>query len=202
MKITRINTYNDPRFSRDVLNQHGCFLVDDQEPYEVEIISSCEAIMRGRDPEKYSEIIEEFRFFTPHITIFYDSTRNIIAEYPSENLITIPIADIQPSQFYVDEDKVDAIRTFIHDWEDIIIQVIPYGDRFISADGHTRLYYAVQMGWKQVRGVRSDTDAYIHDFVKEAIAREIHSPKDLQLLSHEDYEVKWNQFCDDFFALR
>ena len=41
MNIKRINTYDDKRFSQKVLNQHGCFLVE-EEPYEVEIISDFE----------------------------------------------------------------------------------------------------------------------------------------------------------------
>ena len=48
MEITRINTYEDNRFSTKALLQHGCFLVDG-EPYEVEIISEYEAIISGAD---------------------------------------------------------------------------------------------------------------------------------------------------------
>lgn len=69
MDIERVNEYSDPRFSQSVLNQHGCFLADG-EPYEVEIISQREAVIRGQDAAIYPEIIEQFRFFTPHITLF------------------------------------------------------------------------------------------------------------------------------------
>ena len=69
MEIKRINTYDDNRFSQIVLYQHGCFLVDGK-PYEVEIISDYEAIISGVDQAVYAEIIEEFRFYTPHITRF------------------------------------------------------------------------------------------------------------------------------------
>ena len=64
MEIKRINSYDDNRFSQTVLHQHGCFLVDEK-PYEVEIISDYEAIICGEDQTVYSEIIEEFRFYTP-----------------------------------------------------------------------------------------------------------------------------------------
>ena len=37
MDITRIDTYNDERFSRTVLIQHGAYLISD-DPYEIEII--------------------------------------------------------------------------------------------------------------------------------------------------------------------
>ena len=47
--VNRINTYTDSRFSKKVLNQHGAFLIED-EPYEVEIVSKTDAIIRGKNP--------------------------------------------------------------------------------------------------------------------------------------------------------
>lgn len=199
MDIERVNEYSDPRFSQSVLNQHGCFLADG-EPYEVEIISQREAVIRGQDAAIYPEIIEQFRFFTPHITVFYDEKRNIVTQFSSARLIEISLADIQPSQFYVDRDKVDAIQSFIHGPSDIIIQMLRKGERYISLDGHTRLYYAAAMGWEKVYAVETESDDSIFDFVDEAIRRKVHSPRDLKLLSHQEYEEKWNKFCDDYFS--
>ena len=98
MEIKRINTYDDNRFSQIVLYQHGCFLVDGK-PYEVEIISDYEAIISGVDQAVYAEIIEEFRFYTPHITRFYDRDGQIVKEYPCTQLLTLRLDQIQPSQF-------------------------------------------------------------------------------------------------------
>lgn len=199
MEIKRINSYNDFRFSQRVLNQHGCFLVEDS-PYEIEIISEKEALVRGERRELFPEIIEEFRFYTPHITRFYDINHNIFMEYPDKVIFQVSLSDIQPSQFYVDKDKIDAIRTFIHSEDDIIIQVAKQGKRYISLDGHTRLYYAVIMGWTRVRAVEETANDTLYGFVEEAMKRNIHTPYDLELVNHEEYEVKWNRFCDDYFA--
>ena len=199
MEIKRINTYDDNRFSQTVLHQHGCFLVDGK-PYEVEIISDYEAIISGVDQAMYAEIIEEFRFFTPHITRFYDRDGQIVKEYPRASLLTLCLDQIQPSQFFVDEDKIAAISSFIHKSEDIIIQVLPNEDRFISLDGHTRLYYAVMKGWECVRAVVESSDDWVYKFVTEAQKRGIYTPKEMTLVSHDEYEEKWNRFCDQFFA--
>lgn len=199
MKIERINTYQDPRFPQTVLNQHGCFLAEG-EPYEVEIISEWEATVRGREVGLYPAIIEEFRFYTPHITLFYDEKHNIVQKFAPARLLTVPLKDIQPSQFYVDEDKVAAIQNFIRAGEDIIIQVLRQGECYISLDGHTRLYYAAAMGWTEVRAVEEASGDSIYGFVEEAVKRNIRTPYDLQLASHEEYEEKWNKFCDDYFA--
>ncbi len=199
MEIERINTYRDDRFSRWVLCQHGCFLADGI-PCEVEIISDSEAIIRGANPEAYKPVIETFRFYTPHITRFYDENRATVREYPKAELLTLGLDQIQPSQFYVDEEKIHAVSSFIHKPDDIIIQVLPCKDRYISLDGHTRLYYAVMQGWSHVRAVAETSDDWVYRFVEEAKRRKVYTPADLVLLSHEEYEEKWNRFCDRFFA--
>ena len=198
LEIKRIHSYKDQRLSDKVLLSHGCFLVDDI-PYEVEIISDFEAIIRGAKREWYVKVIEEFRFYTPHITRFIDDCGHVIKEYPKVPLLTLFLDQIQPSQFYVDEDKLAAISTFIYQPEDIIIQVMPFEDRYISLDGHTRLYYAVMKGWDTVRAIKVVSDDYIYGFVKEAKRRSILSPKDMVLVSHEEYVEKWVRFCEDFF---
>ena len=60
MEIQRIDTYADSRFSECALFQHGCFLVEGK-PYDIEIISDFEAVVRGEEKEVYLKIIEEFR---------------------------------------------------------------------------------------------------------------------------------------------
>lgn len=80
MKIQRIDTYTDTRFSKKALYQHGCFLIDNF-PYEIEIISDFEAIIRGKDEHLYIPLIEEFRFYTPHITKFYNICGKLIKNY-------------------------------------------------------------------------------------------------------------------------
>lgn len=216
MNIERINSYEDRRFSQNVLNQHGCFLVDDV-PYEIEIISDSEAMIHGgrsstiscngdsvavdctKDIPEILELIEEFRFYTPHIFRFYTTNGKLIKEYSPRPIQTIELNRIQPSQFYVDQDKIRAISTFIHKPEDILIQVLPQGDHFISLDGHTRLYYAVTQGWDHVRAVTDTSDDWVYRFVEEAHRRGVRTPADMILLPHDQYEEKWNRFCDEFF---
>lgn len=199
MEIRRIDGWSDPRFSRKVLLQHGCFLIDG-EPYEVEIVSGSAAIVRGNDRTKYPDLIEEFRFFTPQITVFSDTDGRLLRSDPPVELLTIPLDRIQPSQFYVDRDKIRAVSTFLSCSDDIIIQVLPDGDRFISLDGHTRLYYAVEQGWDTVRAVVSESDDWVYAFVREAMARNVYAPKDMIPLPHEQYTEKWDRFCDAFFS--
>lgn len=199
MEIQRINSYDDARFAKNVLYQHGGFLIDG-EPCEVEIVSDFEAIVRGENPHAYQKAIEEFRFYAPHITTFYDSHKSILLALPQTERLTVSLDNIQPSQFFVDEEKIAAIRTFIHKPEDIVLQLLPYNGRYISLDGHTRLYYAVMQGWDHIRGVIETSSDYIYAFAEEANRRGIFTPKDMTLVSHAEYEAKWNRFCEEFFA--
>ncbi len=196
--IVRINSYDDIRFSKTVLLQHGAYLISG-EPYEVEIIGEDTALIRGASEENYYKLIKEFRFNAPQIVKFTDLSGSIIAEYPKEKTISVQIDDIQPSQFFVDEAKMKAVESFIHNPDDIIIQVMSWNDKYISLDGHTRLFLAVQRDYSTVKAVLSEAEEWVWPFVNEAIKRKIRTPKDMELLSHEQYEIQWNEYCDSFF---
>ena len=75
--VKRIDSYEDNRFSKAALIQHGCFLIDDV-PYEIEIISDSEGIVRGADNNLFAKLIDEFRLYAPHIYRFYNQSRELI----------------------------------------------------------------------------------------------------------------------------
>ncbi len=198
MDIKRIDSYDDSRFSQRALDQHGAYTVDGQS-YEIEITGPISAVVRGKDAAVYGALIEEFRFHAPHIVKLSDESGRTVAVYPPCEVFDIALEDIQPSQFFVDEDKLKAVKTFIRGAEDIVVQVTPYKGRFVSLDGHTRLYLAVKEGFAAVKAVISETDDSIWPFVREAERRRIFAPGDMTLLPHEEYEILWNRYCDEVF---
>lgn len=140
MKVVRINSYQDKRFSPKVLNQHGAFLVDDTYSCEFGIIDDDTAIIKYHDLNNIDIIIDKFRFY---------------AEHPIEQM-WIEISKIQPSQFYISKDKV-----IINNESDVIIPLIKFNDRYISLDGHTRLYIANKKNFNKIHGFFTETDNYI-----------------------------------------
>ena len=91
--------------------------------------------------------------------------------------------------------------SFIRCPEDIVIPVLEHEGRYVSADGHTRLCLAHRRGYDHVRAfLERDAGGYLLEFVREAQGRGIFHVEDMEMLSHEEYEVKWNRFCEDFFA--
>ena len=201
MNITRINTYDDHRFSQEALNQHGCYLADGDVPIEIRIISQSEAIIIG-DETYFDEVIDEFRFNAEHITKFYDESGKIVKKFKDVELFKLDLDKIQPIQFFVDKDKLEAVKSFVNGEEDVIIPVAMHDGTYASLDGHTRLYLAYILGFKQVYAYFSEDFDGFDYFFDEARKRNIYSAKDLILLEHEDYIEKWDKFCDDYYMMR
>ena len=198
VQIKRIDTYSDDRFSQEALYQHGCFLIDDL-PFEIKIISSKEAVIYGKEKSLYPELIDEFRFYSPQITIFKDTNDILIKNFAEPEQLSVLLNEIQPSQFYVDKEKLNAIKTFIQKQDDIVIQAGKSQTGYIALDGHTSLYLAVLNGWIKVNAVIVPIDNDMFEFVKEAKRRGVQSVRDMILLNHDDYVVKWHRFCDAYF---
>lgn len=198
-KIQRINEYDDIRFPREVLIEHGAFLIDDKYKCSFKITSKNTATVEFDKEINIEEVIDEFRFYAEHITKFYDINNKIIKSFPSINIFKINIEDIQPSQFYVDKNKVESVSSFITNSNDIIVPLAKINDELVSLDGHTRLHLATKRGYKQVYGFYTLAEDYIRDFVLEAKRRNILTPYDLKVLTHEEYEEKWYRFCNEFF---
>ena len=201
MNITRINTYDDHRFSQEALNQHGCYLADGDAPIEIRIISQSEAIIIG-DEAYFDEVIDEFRLNSEHITKFYDESGKIVKKFKDLELFKLDIDKIQPIQFFVDKDKLEAVKTFVHTEEDMIIPVAMHDGTYASLDGHTRLYLAYILGFKHVYAYFSEDFDGFDYFFDEARKRNIYTAKDLILLEHEEYIEKWDKFCDEYYMNR
>lgn len=201
-RIRRIDTYNDNRFAKDVLKQHGAFVVDGIHMCSFKIINKDSAMVVFDNGVDVDKLIEEFRFYSGHIVYFYSAEMALIRSFLPVRAFDIYLKDIQPSQFLVDVAKLKAIDAFIESAEDICIPLAKVGDCFVSMDGHTRLYLAAQKGFATVRAYLADPMEYLWDFVQEARKRNVYSPYDLRLVSHEEYKIEWDQFCDDFFRER
>ena len=198
MRIDRINTYADNRFSQEALYQHGCYIVDGDVPVEIKIISQTEALIKG-EGAYLDEVIEEFRFNAEHITNFYDESGKLIKKFKDVEVFKLDLDKIQPIQFFIDSDKLEAVKSFVNREEDVIIPVTICEDTYASLDGHTRLYLAYSLGFKYVYAYLSETFCGFDYFFDEARKRNIFTAKDLTLLTHDDYTVKWDKFCDEYY---
>ena len=184
MRIDRINTYDDNRFSQEALYQHGCYIVDSDVPVEIKIISQTEAIIKGEEAY-FDEVIEEFRFNAGHITNFYDESGKFIKKFKEVEVFKLDLDKIQPIQFFIDSDKLEAVKSFVNREEDVIIPVTKREGTYASLDGHTSLYLAYSLGFKYVYAYLSEIFCGFDYFFDEARKRNIYTAKDLTLLTHE-----------------
>ncbi len=200
MEIERINTYADPRFPGEVLLEHGAFLIDGR-PCGFKIRDGNSATVFFDGPQDLTPAMDAFRYYAEHITVFYKENGEKLAEYPPVDIRTMPLEDIQPSQFFVDGDKLRTVASFIRSGDDIVVPVIfdRRTGRTVSLDGHTRLYYAYTQGFEKIRVFEMRTDDTILDFVDEARRRGVFCVRDMKALPHGDYVREWDGFCDQYW---
>lgn len=196
MFVKRVNEYTDERFEKEVLNQHGAFLIGDR-PYSVKIVSMHKAVITGEDPSLFEEVIETFRYYAEHITVFVDEQGNLVKKFPDVKLFKVNLFDIQPSQFFVNENKLNAVYSFVHSSKDVVIPLMENEGELISLDGHTRMKAAELKGIETVYGFMSHEEDYGIDFSREAKRRKITSIKDVKVLNDKDYDRAWIQFCEN-----
>ncbi len=120
------------------------------------------------------------------------------------NINEIRILDIQPSQFYISEKKIDMIKRWFNPYDLSNFEPIPIKDlngALIFTDGHTRAYVAYQAGLSQVPLIWDDDELDWQAYqicVSACKKRGIKSIADLggRILSHCQYIEKWDGWCD------
>ena len=119
-------------------------------------------------------------------------------------LETLTLADLQPSQFYISEDKYRAVlRWFdpndLSGFEPIPVRFLD--DAVVMLDGHTRAVAALNAGLTRVPlcwdPEEWDWEMY-RRCVRECRLRDVCSPLDLvpRVISAEEYWQKWDAWCD------
>ncbi|ODU54940.1 MAG: hypothetical protein ABT01_07330 [Clostridium sp. SCN 57-10] len=73
-------------------------------------------------------------------------------------LIKIGIDKLQPSQFYVNREKLNAIRCWAKDPEHFIVPILKHENELILLDGHTRLYMAKMLNIAEVYAYEDDSN--------------------------------------------
>ena len=89
----------DPQY----VSRHTAFLVDQAIVY-FEILNPEQAIIHCdkkilENSALLEEVIQEFRFYSYHITQFLNEQHQLVKKFPSVELTLVEINDLQPSQF-------------------------------------------------------------------------------------------------------
>ena len=117
----------------------------------------------------------------------------------------VKIKDLQPTQLYLSEKKLQDIQILYQSAEIINmdpISILTFGNRLLITDGHHRAYQALLAGQNTI-SVEWDNDGgdeLYHLYAQVCEERKIYSILDLKnrILPQEEYEAKWYNWCDGF----
>ena len=200
MKIIRAGINDADVFNKSFLDFGACCFYTEDKAFKYFFeIKGREATLCANTGQYIRQAIEEFLFYSSFITSIKDKDGNILTTRTPSQPCLHEISKIQPSQFYINEKKLEACKRWIKRPEDIIIPIVAREDKIISLDGHTRLRAALDFGYASVYIYPDEYDASIFRFVDEAIKRKIYGVSDMELVSDEEYAKKWDKFCDDLF---
>lgn len=117
----------------------------------------------------------------------------------------VNIKDLHPTQLYLSEKKLEGIQTLYQSAEIINvapISILAFGDCLLITDGHHRAYHALLVGQDtiSVEFDRDGGDELYHLYAQACEERKITSVLDLKnhILSQDEYEPKWYNWCDGF----
>ena len=117
----------------------------------------------------------------------------------------VKIKDLHPTQLYLSEKKLQDIQMLYQSVERQNINpisVLAFGDRLLITDGHHRVYQALLTGQNTISAEwdKDGGDELYHLYAQVCEERKIYSILDLKnrILSQDEYEAKWYNWCDGF----
>lgn len=117
----------------------------------------------------------------------------------------VKITDLHPTQLYLSEKKLHDIQMLDQSEENINldpISILAVGNRLLITDGHHRAYQALLAGQDTISAeFDQDGGDVLYDLYAQACEeRKITSVLDLKhhILSQDEYEAKWYNWCDGF----
>lgn len=114
--------------------------------------------------------------------------------------LSLPLAKIQPSQFYLSQDKLDKISIDFEAGEMSPLPIKRLDGKIFFTDGHSRAFKAYCVGLSDIP-VYFDGDELNWDFYRYCVQAcekmGIFSIADLQnrILSQSDYQIQWLDWC-------
>jgi len=201
MEIIRAGMDDTNMFSKEQL-AHGacCFYTADKSIRYYFEIQGHEAILYAYEQKYINEVIDEFLFYSNFVTCIKHTNGHVLKQRDAIKLEPFAILKIQPSQFYINEQKLINCKSWIKSQEDIRIPVATIDGKVVSLDGHTRLRAALDLGYTHAYIYPDDCGDYTAAFVNEAINRNIFGIFDMAILPNDEYKVRWDKFCDYFLA--
>lgn len=186
MKIYR--DYESSYYMKDNLELGNCITVIDKDTkfyYEFEVQED-KALVKYNSILHIKDAINEFRKTNMQVSIFYNQDRSFYMAFDKVQTFKLPISILQPSKFFIDKNKLEAIEKHLAN-ERIYVPVEILDDEYVLLDGHARCRYLLLNDVKMIDVYIGKMTEEIKEYVYIAKENNLFKIKDMEILSHEDY---------------
>ena len=151
MKIIRAEHTDTDLFSQHELDYGACCFFTEDKAYRYYFqINEREATIFANTDSYMSQAIDAFLYYSSFIVSVKDQNGQVLCTKTPHEPYLQSISSIQPSQFYVNQSKLECCKKWIKSNEDIYIPIVIKDGMSISLDGHTRLRAAMDLYYSSV----------------------------------------------------
>mgnify|MGYP002620917905 CR=1 FL=1 len=194
-----------------IYEQASCFSNDFMDIFSKDAFDNRREYICGFYHGQHGELYREYPYLSPEqADAFVEQTADHIMSQLNELIqawneeVTLPLSQLQPSQFYVSERKLRDVQSWLNPSDLSGFEAIPVKilDGIpIMTDGHTRAAAAVLAGLETVPLVWDRDElswGMYRKCVDECRRRQIYSPEDLirHIIPEDEYHQKWDLWCD------
>ena len=176
-------------YMKDNLELGNCITIIDDDGnkfyYEFEIYNE-EALIKYNSILHIKEAINYFRKINKQIIIFYNKDRSFYMAFDKIFTFKLPINILQPSKFFIDEEKLEVCRKYLED-KPITLPVTIIDDEYVLLDGHARARFLLENDYKMVDVYMDEENDFTREYVYIAKENNLFKVSQMQILSHEDY---------------
>lgn len=166
----------------------NCFTVyngKDTYHYEFEVNKN-QALVKYDSILFIKDAINEFRKYNKNVIQFYNSDRSFYLGFDEIHTFKLPIDILQPSKFFIDQDKYNAIEKHLKN-EEFVVPVCIIDDEYVLLDGHTRARYLIDNYIKMIDVYMDTPSIDTQNYVYIAKENNLFKVKNMEILPHEEY---------------
>ena len=187
MKI--VQALEDPYYNEQSRILRNCYnVIENDITYHYEfLISDFKAEIKCDSSLYLEEVVEEYHLKHPYIYEYYTKDHNFFMSYDKIYTFKLPISIMQVSSVFLDQKRLDELKEHI-DLDNLFFPVQIVDDEYVVLDKLHELYLASLEGYRMVNVYMSEDTSLSKDYLYLTKEQNIKIIKDMQIISHEEYE--------------
>lgn len=167
----------------------NCYLVlEGKFEYHYEfLITNKEAEIVCDSLEYLENVVEFFHKEHPYINKYYTKDHSFFMNFDKIFTFMLPINIIQVSKVFLDQERLEKLKNYEEDLQFIFpVQIVE--EEYVLLNRHHQLFLANEEGMRMVEVFMSNDFSLSNDYLYLAKEQNIKTIKDMQLISHNEYE--------------